>query len=148
MKRFEREFSRAERAGRPISVAILDVDHFKKLNDTMGHDGGDAALKHLAQVTREALRPSDVLARYGGEEFVIILPETSMDEGIEVMTRVQRDLTKNIFMHENRKALITFSAGVAERQPMELQEAIIKRADEAMYRAKMPDVIVFLAPNV
>ncbi|HEY8084212.1 MAG TPA: GGDEF domain-containing protein [Methylophilaceae bacterium] len=133
---FEREFSRAERAGKPISVALLDVDHFKKLNDTMGHDGGDAALKHLAQVTRETLRPSDVLARYGGEEFVIILPETSMEEGIEVMTRVQRDLTKNIFMHENQKSLITFSAGVAERQPMELQEMIVKRADEAMYRAK------------
>ncbi|HEY7987221.1 MAG TPA: GGDEF domain-containing protein [Methylophilaceae bacterium] len=133
---FEREFNRAERAAKPISVAILDVDHFKKLNDTMGHDGGDAALKHLAQVTREALRPSDVLARYGGEEFVIILPETSMDEGIEVMTRVQRDLTKKIFMHDNQKALITFSAGVAQRQPMELQDAIVKRADEAMYRAK------------
>jgi diguanylate cyclase len=133
---FEREFSRAERAGNPISVAILDVDHFKKLNDNLGHDAGDAALKHLAQVTREALRPSDVLARYGGEEFVIILPETSIDEGMEVMARVQRDLTKRIFMHENQKTLITFSAGVAERQSMELQERVVKRADEAMYRAK------------
>jgi diguanylate cyclase len=133
---FEREFSRAERAEKPISVAILDVDHFKKLNDSMGHDAGDAALKHLAQVTREALRPSDVLARYGGEEFVIILPETTLQEGMEVMTRVQRDLTKKIFLHENQKTLITFSAGVAERQKLELPEQIVKRADEAMYRAK------------
>ena len=133
---FEREFSRAERAETPISVAILDVDHFKKLNDSMGHDAGDAALKHLAQVTREALRPSDVLARYGGEEFVIILPETKLDEGVEVITRVQRELTKKFFMHDNQKTLITFSAGVAERQPMEIQEHIVKRADEAMYKAK------------
>lgn len=133
---FEREFSRAERADKPLSVAILDVDHFKKLNDSLGHDAGDAALKHLAQVTREALRPSDVLARYGGEEFVIILPETTLEEGVEVITRVQRDLTKRIFLHENQKTLITFSAGVAQRKANELQEQIVKRADEAMYRAK------------
>ncbi len=133
---FEREFGRAERSGTPISVAILDIDHFKKLNDGIGHDAGDAALTHLAKVTRDALRPSDVLARYGGEEFVIILPETPQEEGVEVMTRVQRDLTKNIFLHDNQKILITFSAGVAERLPQESQEDVIKRADQAMYRAK------------
>ena len=133
---FEREFGRAERNETPISVAILDVDHFKKLNDEIGHDAGDAALSHLAKITRGVLRPMDLLARYGGEEFVIILPETSQEEAVDVMTRVQRDLTKNIFLHDNQKLLITFSAGVAERLPNESQEDIIKRADQAMYRAK------------
>ncbi len=133
---FEREFSRAERAGTPVSVAVLDVDHFKKLNDGLGHEAGDKALMHLVRVTREALRPTDILARYGGEEFVIILPETDAEEGFHVMQRVQRELTKNIFLHNNQKVLITFSAGVAQRQAQEPQEQVIQRADEAMYRAK------------
>lgn len=133
---FEREFSRAERTGTPLSVAVMDVDYFKKLNDGLGHDAGDKALQHLVRVTREALRPTDILARYGGEEFVIILPETDIEEGINVMQRVQRDLTRNIFLHDNQKILITFSAGVAQRQAEEHQAQIIKRADEAMYRAK------------
>jgi diguanylate cyclase len=133
---FEREFNRAERAGTPVSVAVLDVDHFKKLNDGLGHEAGDKALMHLVRVTREALRPTDILARYGGEEFVIILPETDVEEGLHVMQRVQRELTKNIFLHNNQKVLITFSAGVAQRQAQEPQEQVIQRADEAMYRAK------------
>ena len=133
---FDREFSRADRAGTPVSVAVLDIDHFKQLNDGLGHEAGDQALLHLVQVTREVLRPTDVLARYGGEEFVIILPETGVEEGIHVMQRVQRDLTKNIFLHENQKVLITFSAGVAQRKSLETENEIIKRADEAMYQAK------------
>lgn len=133
---FEREFSRAERTELPVCVAVMDVDFFKKLNDGLGHEAGDKALQHLAHITKEALRPTDVLARFGGEEFVIILPETGIDEGIQVMQRVQRDLTKNFFLHDNQKILITFSAGVAQRQPTETQDEIIQRADEAMYRAK------------
>ncbi len=133
---FEREFSRTSRTGEAISVALLDVDHFKKLNDTLGHEGGDMALMHLAKVVRNVLRPTDVLARYGGEEFVIILPETDRKEGIAVMTRVQRELTKNFFLHDNQKILITFSAGVAQRQQQESPDDIIKRADGALYQAK------------
>lgn len=133
---FEREFSRAERTEMPVSVAVLDVDHFKRLNDGLGHEAGDKALLHLVQVTREALRPTDILARYGGEEFVIILPETDIEEGVHVMQRVQRELTKHIFLHNNQKLLITFSAGVAQRLPQEPQELLVRRADEAMYRAK------------
>jgi diguanylate cyclase len=133
---FEREFSRSERSGSPISVALLDIDHFKKLNDTLGHDAGDEALVHLAKVVKSALRPTDVLARYGGEEFVIILPATDQAEGIVVMTRVQRELTKNFFMHNNERTLITFSAGVAQRKDQQLPEEVIKRADAALYSAK------------
>lgn len=133
---FGRELGRADRAGTPVSVALLDIDHFKKLNDSLGHDAGDVALAHLAKVVKDTLRPTDILARYGGEEFVIILPETDIQEGINVMTRVQRELTKNFFLHNNERVLITFSAGVAQRHPDEGQDEIIKRADEALYKAK------------
>jgi diguanylate cyclase len=133
---FEREFNRADRTQAPLSVAVLDIDHFKQLNDGLGHAAGDEALQHLVQVTREVLRPTDVLARYGGEEFVIILPETAQDEGMQVMTRVQRELTRKFFLHNNQKILMTFSAGVAQRQSDEDRDQVLQRADEAMYRAK------------
>lgn len=133
---FQREFSRSERSGLPISIALLDVDHFKKLNDTLGHEAGDVALIHLAKVVKSVLRPTDVLARYGGEEFAIILPHTDETEGVAIMARVQRELTKNFFLHNNQKVLITFSAGVAQRLGPERPEDVIKRADLALYQAK------------
>ncbi|MBU3736438.1 MAG: GGDEF domain-containing protein, partial [Methylobacterium sp.] len=132
----EREFSRADRLGTELCLAMMDIDHFKKLNDTLGHATGDVALAHLAKVTRSVLRPTDVLARYGGEEFIIILPETEREEGVQVITRLQRELTKNFFLHENEKVLITFSAGVAQRQPGEDAGPVMKRADAALYQAK------------
>ena len=132
----EREFSRADRHNTTLCVAMLDIDHFKKLNDTLGHATGDEALTHLAKVLKEVLRPTDVLARYGGEEFIIILPATPQDEAVKVVTRVQRELTKNFFMHNNERVLITFSAGVAERIGDEAPEVLIPRADAALYKAK------------
>lgn len=132
----QREFARTDRSGEPMSLALMDIDHFKKLNDALGHDVGDDALTYLARVTQGALRPADVLARYGGEEFVIILPDTTEEQGVQVMARVQRELTKNFFLHRNERILITFSAGVAQRIAGELAEALLKRADAALYRAK------------
>lgn len=133
---FKREFARSKRGQTSISIALLDIDHFKKVNDTFGHDVGDQALIHLAKNVQEILRPVDVIARYGGEEFVIILPDTHLADGVSIMTRLQRDLTKRYFLHENEKLLITFSAGVAQRKNEESAEAIIARADSALYRAK------------
>lgn len=133
---FGRELSRADRINSPLCVSLLDIDHFKRLNDTYGHDAGDEALVHLVRVVKEALRPSDVIARFGGEEFVIILPDTVLDEAVKVMMRVQRNLTKNFFMHDNQRLLITFSAGVALRAAGECPESIISRADKALYQAK------------
>jgi diguanylate cyclase len=131
-----REFSRSDRSGSKVCLALMDVDHFKRLNDSLGHEAGDTALAHLAKVTRDALRPTDVLARYGGEEFVIILPETDLEEGKQVMARVQRELTRNFFLHKNERVLITFSAGVAERRMEETADSTLKRADMALYEAK------------
>lgn len=133
---FERELSRADRLKLPLCVSILDIDHFKRLNDTYGHETGDEVLVHLVGVVKEALRPSDVIARFGGEEFVIILPDAGLDEASMVMTRVQRHLTKKFFMHDNQKVLITFSAGVALRNEGEFPDSIISRADKALYQAK------------
>jgi diguanylate cyclase len=132
----EREVGRARRRNASTCMAMLDIDNFKKLNDTYGHDTGDQALVHLAQVVRETLRPHDTLARYGGEEFVIILADTRLDDGVAAMVRIQRELTRKFFMHNNEKLLITFSCGVAELGAEEQPTEAIKRADQAMYLAK------------
>ena len=132
----EREISTFRRKETPLSVGLLDIDNFKALNDTLGHGIGDGALKHLAQVARECMRPQDTLSRYGGEEFVILLPDTSLEKGIEAMTRLQRELTKRFFMAGTEKVLITFSAGVAQLNNDESGMEAIKRADQAMYLAK------------
>lgn len=132
----EREVARAQRTGGPLSVAMLDIDNFKLLNDRFGHDAGDAALIHLATVVRETIRPQDVLARYGGEEFVILLPNTTLEDAVTAMTRVQRELTRRFFLHNHEKVLITFSCGVAEMGAEESPADGKKRADGAMYLAK------------
>lgn len=133
---FAREVARVRRTDSPLCVALLDIDNFKQLNDRLGHASGDAALKHLSAVTREAMRPQDTLARYGGEEFVILLPDTLLDKGVEAMTRLQRELTKRFFMAGEEKVLITFSAGVAQFQRDESAQEATQRADQAMYLAK------------
>jgi diguanylate cyclase len=132
----EREVARTRRQSVSLCVALLDIDNFKHLNDNLGHEAGDEALKHLAQVVREAIRPQDTLARYGGEEFVILLPDTPLDAGVSAMARVQRELTRKFFLHKNEKLLITFSCGVAELGNDEASAAVLNRADQAMYLAK------------
>ncbi|MFL9709664.1 GGDEF domain-containing protein [Methylobacillus sp. Pita1] len=132
----EREFDRANRHATRLSLAMMDIDHFKRLNDKLGHATGDKALVHLSKVIKESLRSTDVLARYGGEEFIIILPGTGEAEAVEIMKRAQRDLTRNFFMHDNERVLITFSAGVAEREQDEPAQSLLPRADRALYRAK------------
>jgi diguanylate cyclase len=131
-----REVARVKRTDTSLCMALLDIDNFKKLNDTLGHAAGDVALTHLADVTREVMRPQDTLARYGGEEFVILLPDTPLEQGIEAMTRLQRELTKRFFLAGTEKVLITFSAGVAQLTASETGAEAIKRADQAMYLAK------------
>jgi diguanylate cyclase len=132
----EREFNRADRHNTPISLAMLDIDYFKKINDTLGHSTGDIALAHLAKVVKSVLRSTDVLARYGGEEFVILLPGSEQDDAVTVVTGIQRDLTENFFLHNNDRVLITFSAGVAERMKGEHVDEVLPRADAALYVAK------------
>lgn len=132
----EREVTRADRSLEPVCIAVLDIDNFKLLNDNLGHLAGDHALVHLSNIIKEALRPSDLVARYGGEEFIVILPGVDLEKAAATIERLQRELTRKFFLHENKRILITFSAGVAQRAPQESQEDIIGRADKAMYQAK------------
>jgi diguanylate cyclase len=132
----ERELARGRRRGAPLCVSMLDIDNFKKLNDSYGHQTGDGALIHLARVVEDALRPQDSIGRYGGEEFVILLPETGLDDALTALTRLQRELTRRFFLHGNERTLITFSAGVAQVGRDEAQEQALARADAAMYEAK------------
>jgi diguanylate cyclase len=130
------EQSRADRDGAPLAVALLDIDNFKRVNDSFGHQTGDRALKHVSDMVRSALRPGDTVARYGGEEFVILLPATTVAEAVKVMTRAQRQLTRNFFLHNEEKILITFSVGLADYRTGESYTSVIKRADDAVYVAK------------
>jgi len=132
----DREIKRADRQHTPISLALIDIDNFKQLNDTMGHQAGDQALVHLTTVIKETLRPTDEVARYGGEEFIIIMSETALEDAMASITRLQRELTRKFFLHNNERKLITFSAGVALRTLNEAAEDLIARADKAMYQAK------------
>jgi diguanylate cyclase len=132
----ETEVSRMHRHKGKLCLALLDIDNFKKLNDSLGHAAGDAALVHLAKVVQETIRPEDTLARYGGEEFVVILPDTSLESAVSAMVRVQRELTRRFFLSNNEKVLITFSCGVAELGADEAAAEAVQRADGAMYLAK------------
>ena len=119
-----------------LSIGLLDIDNFKRLNDDLGHAAGDQALKSLASTVAKTLRPTDVVARYGGEEFVVLLPDTPVEEGQQILTRLQRSLTGGLFMHENKQVFVTFSAGVTAFRVGERIEEALERADIALYQAK------------
>ncbi|MBX9794305.1 MAG: GGDEF domain-containing protein, partial [Burkholderiaceae bacterium] len=119
-----------------LAIGLLDIDNFKRLNDELGHSAGDEALKALAATVGQTLRPTDLVARYGGEEFVVLLPDTPVDEGQQILTRLQRSLTGGLFMHEHKQVFVTFSAGVTAYRTGERIEDALERADLALYQAK------------
>lgn len=131
-----REVSKVHRTGTALSIAMLDIDDFKRLNDTLGHAAGDAALRHLAVVAREVLRPQDTIARYGGEEFVLLLPDTSQERGQDALNRLRREVAARPFFNADGPVPMTFSAGVAQLATDETGLEAVDRADAAMYRAK------------
>lgn len=133
---FEAEQARAQRSGSVLSVGLLDIDDFKRLNDSLGHAAGDQALVALAQRVQQSLRPMDQVARYGGEEFVVLLPQTPAAEAQQVLTRLQRSLSASLFLHDEQPVFVTFSAGVSEYRQDERIEEVLERADEALYEAK------------
>lgn len=136
MLAFEKEQAQLARQGGELCIGLLDIDNFKRLNDSLGHAAGDQALVALAERVRESLRPADALARFGGEEFVVLLPATPAAEAQAILTRLQRLLTASLFMHQDREVFVTFSAGVTAYRPGETIEQALERADEALYEAK------------
>jgi diguanylate cyclase len=136
LQAFEAERARVERSSSPLAVGLLDIDNFKRLNDQLGHAAGDEALRALAAAVSKALRPSDLVARFGGEEFVVLLPGTGVEEGQQILTRLQRTLSGSLFMHDNKPVFVTFSAGVTDYRVGEALEAALERADQGLYEAK------------
>ncbi len=137
----EQEFHRARRYGRPMSLAMVDADHFKDINDTHGHLVGDQVLRTLVEVCRTSLRRSDVLARYGGEEFVILLPETAPPAAAAVMERLRDAVSKQVVHTREATVHFTVSVGVVsvtagEATGMDSLEPLLRRADAACYAAK------------
>ncbi len=132
-----REAARADRNENVLCAVVIDLDNFKYINDTYGHQFGDEVLIQFAKTAKQTLRPSDVVARFGGEEFVILLPDTPTESAIWVMQRLQNNFLKINFRGAgNRPVSVTFSGGLAMRRLQENQNSLIKRADEALYQAK------------
>lgn len=131
------ECKRAERSQSTLSLAFIDIDRFKSVNDTYGHHIGDLALQGLGYALSQRIRSTDLLARYGGEEFVIVFPDTSGEQAIQVIDSILQEIRLTpIVQHDGLELFITFSAGVAEwNQEMSI-EAMVRLADEAMYQAK------------
>lgn len=137
LERATSEWSRSERHDRPISLAILDLDHFKAINDAHGHPQGDRVIRAFAQVCRNELRESDLFGRLGGEEFAILLPETSRRDAFCVLERVRDTFARADLRHEGEAISATVSIGVSDREGGAASlDALMKAADAALYRAK------------
>jgi diguanylate cyclase (GGDEF)-like protein/PAS domain S-box-containing protein len=131
------EFAVAQRYHRPLSVILFDIDRFKQINDTFGHQSGDEVLQHIAQIAREHLRKADVLARYGGEEFVILLPNTNAQQAKVLAERIRNGIGKRSIDTSTGKLRVTISAGIADVLSQEATlEQLIHCADQALYAAK------------
>lgn len=136
MEDLERRFEQWRRHDVPLSMIMLDIDHFKSVNDRFTHAGGDAALRHMGDLLRAALRQMDIPARYGGEEFAVILPGTKMADAINVAERLRATIAANGVWYEGQTIPITASLGLATALSEDNAESIIERADEALYAAK------------
>lgn len=138
-KRFSEELSRARRANIPLACLMLDIDHFKSINDIHGHDIGDLVLQDVSLILKKNLREYDTVARYGGEEFVIILPSTEYHDAITVAEKIRRAVEKIIIQKDDTMIHTTISIGVYGATGKRLEqnaEQFIRKADEALYRAK------------
>ncbi|KAF1053943.1 MAG: Response regulator PleD [Stenotrophomonas maltophilia] len=127
---------RARREGRPLTFAMLDIDHFKKVNDTFGHPMGDRVIKSLALFLKQRLRKSDHIGRYGGEEFAVVLPDTDAEAARQVLEEIRQRFSEIRYPAQPHDLACTFSCGIAElTEPMDIT-TLAKQADEALYRAK------------
>lgn len=134
MSLVENELSRAERYHRPLSMALFDLDFFKKVNDTYGHQAGDKVLVRFAELLKEELRTTDIIGRFGGEEFIVALPETSIKEAKKVLERILSNCRKQVVEFDQQQIQFTTSAGLGEVLVDTLSS--INYVDEALYRAK------------
>jgi len=136
--RLEEEFERARRYQRPFSILMIDIDDFKRINDTYGHDTGDDVLRKVGLVLRKKTRRSDTQVRYGGEEFVLIIPEAGLRGAIQVGNKLCREIRKLVFSTPTSAFSVTISTGVASSsaKPYSHWKEVFKDADRALYKAK------------
>lgn len=132
-KAIEREIARYKRYGNSLSLILFDIDHFKHVNDSLGHHAGDRVLQTMAILVKQSLRKSDVFARWGGEEFIILLPESNVLQGLLVAEKLREKIATSTILEERK---ITCSFGVTEFRTDESYESFAKRADTALYEAK------------
>jgi diguanylate cyclase (GGDEF)-like protein len=131
----DNESSRLNRYGSPFSVAIIDVDHFKEINDRFGHVTGDLVLKRIAECLSNQKRNCDILARYGGDEFVFILPETTAQDAGKMIERIRQKIREIVF---DDKRYVTISCGIAQTESIQpvVPTELVSKADIALYKAK------------
>lgn len=131
------EIERAERYKRPLSLLMFDIDHFKRVNDTLGHPAGDEVIRHVAKIGSDGLRTSDFIGRYGGEEFVVILPEVPADGAVVVAERIREHVAGTPATFNGRSIEVTISIGVAEfGAASSTTETLLGEADQALYLSK------------
>ena len=146
-RRLREEWRRAERYGTDLSLVMLDLDDFKRVNDTHGHPAGDRSLQEFAMLVAGGARTTDLAARYGGEEFAVILPHTSGTMALRVAERIRQAVRQFVFLEDEHPTRLTVSAGVATWPSfphIDSAEALVRAADRALYRAKLggKDLIV------
>lgn len=132
----EQEIAQIKRDNSDLCIAMIDADHFKKVNDDFGHSFGDYVLEELAERFESSLRPRDRLYRYGGEEFLVMLPNTSLDEANKAMERLRMIASSEAIRQDNYKTFLTVSCGVALALLSDNNDDVIDRADRALYEAK------------
>jgi diguanylate cyclase (GGDEF)-like protein len=134
----DRELARSTRFRRPLGLVLFDIDHFKAINDRLGHLAGDSTLRELAASIKTAVRKEEPFARYGGDEFAIVLPETTRECGLHFAERIRTMVEKKSFQYENMPYRVTISVGLAATQGDEhlTSQDLIQRGDERLYQAK------------
>jgi diguanylate cyclase (GGDEF)-like protein len=133
----QKEFERAQRYGRSMSLVMFDIDHFKRFNDTYGHQMGDFVLQELGRLVKANIRNHDIGARYGGEEFTIILPETTLEGALIQAERTRSAIVRNDFNRGDVSVKITVSMGLAcIDDTIAHVDELVRRADQALYKAK------------
>jgi two-component system cell cycle response regulator len=132
----QKEIPRAVRHNRELSLLMVDIDHFKEVNDTYGHLAGDSVLRDLAGILQKRLRPDDELGRYGGEEFAAMLPETSLAGAVKIAEDLRNLVEEHRFLVEGEQIKVTVSIGAAALKPAMDSKAFFRAADEMLYKAK------------